>query len=89
MGSVSDADEILEGERTPSRAFAIDAAQVRAVRKLTGLSPLKFADILHVEVSTLRHWAQGRRGPAGPARALLRVIRKNPRDAIRALAAAI
>ncbi|KRG71607.1 NadS family protein [Pseudoxanthomonas dokdonensis] len=88
MGSVSEANEILKGERSPSREVYINAVEVRAIRKLTGLSQQKFANIIHVEVSTLRNWEQGRRDPTGPARALLRVIKNNPKEALRALAEA-
>jgi putative transcriptional regulator len=59
---------------------------VRAIRAATGLSQSKFAEILSIEVSTLRNWEQGRRDPTGPARALLRAIRNDPVAVIRALA---
>lgn len=88
MGSVSEADEILKGERSPSREIHISPVEVREIRKATGLSQEKFARIIHVEVGTLRNWEQGRRDPTGPARALLHVIKKNPRETLRALAEA-
>jgi putative transcriptional regulator len=58
---------------------------VRAVRGLTGLSQAKFAELLSIEVATLRNWEQGRRDPTGPARALLRAIRNDPVAVIQAL----
>jgi len=58
---------------------------VRAIRATTGLSQSKFAELLSIEVSTLRNWEQGRRDPTGPARALLRAIRNDPVAVIRAL----
>jgi putative transcriptional regulator len=58
---------------------------VRAIRATTGLSQAKFAELLSIEVSTLRNWEQGRRDPTGPARALLRAIRNDPVAVIRAL----
>jgi putative transcriptional regulator len=61
------------------------AIDVRAVRAMTGLSQAKFAELLSIEVSTLRNWEQGRRDPTGPARALLRAIRNEPVAVIRAL----
>jgi putative transcriptional regulator len=66
----------------PRGAAAID---VRAIRATTGLSQSKFAELLSIEVSTLRNWEQGRRDPTGPARALLRAIRNDPVAVIRAL----
>jgi putative transcriptional regulator len=58
---------------------------VRKARASTGLSQAKFAELLSIEVSTLRNWEQGRREPTGPARALLRAIRNSPIDVIKAL----
>jgi putative transcriptional regulator len=66
----------------PTRAQDID---VRAIRQLTGLSQPKFAELLDIELSTLRNWEQGRRHPTGPARALLRAIRNSPLAVIKAL----
>jgi putative transcriptional regulator len=58
---------------------------VCAVRGLTALSQAKFAELLGIELATLRNWEQGRRDPTGPARALLRAIGKDPVGVIRAL----
>ncbi|HQR23022.1 MAG TPA: helix-turn-helix domain-containing protein [Burkholderiaceae bacterium] len=63
-----------------------DRVDVRAVRSLTGLSQAKFAELLGIELATLRNWEQGRRAPTGPARALLRAIRNNPVEVVKALA---
>ncbi len=63
------------------------AVDVRAVRALTGLSQAKFAELLGIELATLRNWEQGRRSPTGPARALLRAIRNNPVEVVKALTA--
>jgi len=68
-----------------SRGWAADAIDVRAIRRLTGLSQPRFAELLGIELSTLRNWEQGRRQPTGPARALLRAIRNSPLEVIKAL----
>lgn len=70
------------GKKNPARGQDID---VRDVRRLTGLSQSKFAELLGIELSTLRNWEQGRRAPTGPAQALLRAICNNPVDVIKAL----
>ena len=62
-----------------------DEVDVRGVRSLTGLSQAKFAELLGIELATLRNWEQGRRSPTGPARALLRAIRNNPVEVVKAL----
>ena len=84
--SLQQMGEITRGERAPSRETIVDAVMVQKVRASTGLSQTKFAKILDVEVSTLRNWEQGRREPTGPARALLRAIKKDPEHVLRALA---
>lgn len=85
MGSVAEADEIIRGAREPSRQFSVDPVHVREIRNATGLSQEKFAQIMHVRLGTLRNWEQGRRDPTGPARALLHIIRKDPKHVIETL----
>jgi putative transcriptional regulator len=48
------------------------------------LSQPKFANLIGVEVSTLRNWEQGRREPTGPARVLIQAIEKDPEHVIKA-----
>ncbi|MCY1416837.1 hypothetical protein D9M71_323540 [compost metagenome] len=78
-------DEIVRGERQPSREFHVDAVKVREIRRATGLSQAKFAQKIDVAVGTLRNWEQGRRDPEGPARALLRAIHNDPVHVLAAL----
>ncbi|UZE21977.1 helix-turn-helix domain-containing protein [Pseudomonas sp. B21-056] len=86
MESVQQMDEIVRGERQPSRKFVVDALQVKEIRKATGLTQAKFAALIDVQLGTLRNWEQGRRAPTGPARALLRAIHNDPEHVISALA---
>jgi putative transcriptional regulator len=86
LESVKQAGEIVRGERGPSREFYVDASMVKQLRSKTGLSQHKFAKLLSVEVSTLQNWEQGRREPTGPAKALLRAIKKDPKHVLKALA---
>lgn len=67
------------------RRRAYTAIDVRGIRAATGLSQAKFAELLSIEVATLRNWEQGRREPTGPARALLRAIRNDPVAVVKAL----
>lgn len=83
---LTEAGEIIRGERAPARETVVDAAMVKDIRKKTGLSQRKFALLLSIEPSTLQNWEQGRREPQGPARALLRAIKKDPKNVLRALA---
>jgi putative transcriptional regulator len=74
----------LAGLNPPARP-PVDGIDVRAIRAVTGLSQAKFAELLSIEVATLRNWEQGRRDPTGAARALLRAIRNDPVAVIKAL----
>lgn len=85
--SVAQMGEITRGERAASREVHVDAVKIKAIREKTGLSQAKFANVLLVDVGTLRNWEQGRREPTGPARALLRAIDKDPKHVLEALVA--
>jgi len=84
--SMEQMGEITRGERSPSREFVVDAIEVKAVRAATGLSQARFAQVIDVQVGTLRNWEQGRRSPTGPAKALLKAIRNDPKHVLEALA---
>ncbi|QXH36816.1 NadS family protein [Pseudomonas muyukensis] len=86
MQSVEQMDVIVHGRRQPARQFEIDALQVKNIRKATGLSQTRFAEMIDVQVATLRNWEQGRREPTGPAKALLRAIHNDPEHVLKALA---
>jgi putative transcriptional regulator len=86
MESVQEMDEILRGERKPSREFYVDALQVKEIRKATGMTQAKFAALIDVQLGTLRNWEQGRRQPTGPAKALLKAIHNDPVHVLNALA---
>lgn len=76
----------MRGERAPSRKFTVDAQMIRELRAKAKLSQVQFARLLDVDVGTLRSWEQGRRDPTGPAKVLLRAIRKDPKNVLKALA---
>ena len=84
--SMTQMNEIVRGERAPSRVFHVDANDIKKLRARLGLSQPKFAALLHVELGTLRNWEQGRREPTGPAKALLTAIGKDPVHVLKALA---
>ena len=83
MESVTQMDEILRGERAPSREV-LTMTTLKEVRAASGLSQAKFAAVIDVPLCTLRNWEQGRREPPGPAKVLLRAIRNDPKNVLRA-----
>jgi DNA-binding transcriptional regulator YiaG len=52
---------------------------IAALRTFVGLTQTEFAQAIGISVHTLRNWEQGRRHPAGPAIALLRIAARHPR----------
>jgi putative transcriptional regulator len=58
---------------------------VRAIRGLLGLTQQQFAARVGFNITTLRHWEQGRRVPEGPTRAYLLVIDREPKAVEKAL----
>jgi putative transcriptional regulator len=81
-------NETGRARRAAVRTFHVNAVTIKELRGRTKLSQPEFAALLGVELSTLRNWEQGRREPTGPARALLRALRNDPQNVIRALARA-
>ena len=85
MESMQQMNEIVDGERSPSREFTVDALKVKDIRNKTGLSQAKFSKLIDVKLPTLRNWEQGRREPTGPAKALLKAISNDPEHVLLAL----
>lgn len=63
----------------------MEPLDVKAIRARLGMSQEAFAQAFGLSVTALRDWEQQRRAPRGPARALLRVIDREPAAARRAL----
>ncbi len=60
------------------------APDVRDIREAARISQSQFAKLIGVNLRTLQNWEQQRTQPAGPARALLKIVASNPK-AIEAL----
>jgi putative transcriptional regulator len=74
-----------KGERKGFTAHVPEDVNVRLIRRRLGLSQTQFARRFGFELDALQNWEQGRRRPEGPARALLRVIEREPEAVARAL----
>lgn len=83
--SIKQAGAIRRGTRKPSRVFRHEAPDVKLIRERLGLSQSRFAAMIGVSVRTLQNWEQRRREPEGPAKALLRVVERQPRAVLDAL----
>ena len=56
----------------------ITTSPVAEARNKTGLSQVKFAELLGVSVRTLQDWEQGRRQPSRAAASLIQIATKRP-----------
>ena len=59
----------------------------QVLRKQLRMTQAEFAKALRVPIATLRNWEQGRVLPDPAARSLLTIVAKNPKAALKALAA--
>lgn len=79
LASVKDMGKHMRGEKvagTVVREFP--EPDVKAIRERTGMSQTQFAFLIGVKPKTLQNWEQHRVRPAGPARALLKIVEANP-----------
>jgi putative transcriptional regulator len=75
-----------KGARAGFVAHVPEEVDVAAIRKRLGLSQGEFAMRFGFKLDAVQNWEQGRRRPEGAARALLRVIEREPAAVLRALA---
>ena len=83
--SVKQMGAIMRGEDIPHRRTVVTQIDVKALRERTGLTQAKFSTMIGVSIKTLQNWEQGRREPDGPAKALLRVVEREPEAVLNAL----
>ena len=86
--SVKQMGAIMRGGNIPHRRTVlttVDAVNVKALRERLGLTQNEFSGMIGVSIKTLQNWEQGRREPEGPAKALLRVVEKEPQAVLSAL----
>ncbi|MDE0489376.1 MAG: helix-turn-helix domain-containing protein [Gammaproteobacteria bacterium] len=85
VDSTTEAEIALQQQEDEAQAMQDMARYARRVRRRLGLTQVEFARRIDVPHETIRNWEQGKRGPTGAARALLRVLDKAPETALRAL----
>ncbi len=85
--SIEEAGKIRKGLVKPSRLFRYRPVDIKRLRKRLHVSQAQFSLMIGVSKSTLQNWEQGRREPEGPAKALLRIVDKQPQAVLEALQA--
>lgn len=83
--SVKQMGSIMKGDDIPHRRTVLGAVDVKGLRERLGLTQNQFSGMIGVSIKTLQNWEQGRREPEGPAKALLRVVEKEPQAVMSAL----
>lgn len=86
LDATTEADIERQAAEDDAAAAKDAAAYARRVRRRTGLTQAAFAERIGVPVDTVRNWEQGKRLPAGPAKALLKILDRAPEAALSALA---
>jgi putative transcriptional regulator len=79
QGIVKDMDKHMRGE-TVMGALARNFPELdfRAIRQRTGMLQTCFAFLIVLKPQTLENWEQRSEHPAGPERALLKIVGANP-----------
>ena len=85
LDATTEEDIALQARDDDAQAMQDMARFARRVRRRLGLTQVEFARRIDVPHETIRNWEQGKRGPTGAARALLRILDKAPETALRAL----
>lgn len=80
LSSIEEAGTMIKGEQGAGRSIRIQEPNVPEIRRQLGLTQERFASLLGISTATLKNWEQGRRKPDGPARVLLCVAAKYPRE---------
>ncbi|MDE2719293.1 helix-turn-helix domain-containing protein [Candidatus Palauibacter polyketidifaciens] len=85
LDSTTEADLIAQQREDDAEAMRDMARFTRRVRKRMGFTQVEFARRIDVSLETIRNWEQGKRGPTGAARTLLRILDKAPEIALQVL----
>lgn len=91
IAATSEADiakHMHEDGEDPNAALGTFAEELppARIRERIGMTQVEFAKTLRIPVATLRNWEQGRVGIDPAARALFRILSRDPKHALKALA---
>lgn len=82
------ARQMREDGEDPNAAMGtfIEDLPPARIRERMGMTQVELANTLRIPVATLRNWEQGRVGIDPAARALFRILSRDPKHALKALA---
>lgn len=88
LESVKEGVAIAEGKAKPARVhYFFTPEEIKDIRKRLKMTQEAFANSFCFSASNVKQWETGARNPDASARALLRVIAKNPKAVLEALQA--
>ena len=85
LDATSEKDIARQAREDDAEAMRDMGRFARRVRRRLGLTQVEFARRIDVPHETIRNWEQGKRGPTGSARSLLRILDQAPETALRVL----
>ena len=85
LQSVRDGGAIMRGEMAPSRVFDFTPLDVKAIRERLNKSQHEFALMIGVSTSALQDWEKECCIPQRVARAVLKIVEKNPQEFVEVL----
>ena len=85
LDGATEADLASQQRQDDAEEMRDMARFARRVRRRLGLTQVEFARRIDVSHETVRNWEQGKRGPTGAARTLLRILDQAPETALRVL----
>ena len=85
LQSVRDGGAIMRGEMAPSRVFDFTPLDVKAIRERLNKSQHEFALMIGVSTSALQDWEKECCIPERVARAVLKIVEKNPQEFVEVL----
>lgn len=85
VDATTEQDIATHMQQDEAEAIRDAASFARNVRVRLGMSQTELSNHIHVSTETIRNWEQGKRTPTGPAKALLKILYKQPKAALKAL----
>lgn len=85
MQGLDEAVEFTKGQQTGAIIHDISPLDVKGIRHQLDMTQEEFAQAVGVKLPTLRHWERGDRTPNGPARVLLNLLSREPKQIVQML----
>ncbi|OED44673.1 transcriptional regulator [Endozoicomonas sp. (ex Bugula neritina AB1)] len=85
MQGLDEAVAFSKGETSSAVVHEITPMDVKSIRNQLAMTQEEFAQAVGVKLPTLRHWERGDRTPNGPARVLLNLLSREPKQIVQML----